>query len=358
MSLLQVNENGLFCEAGGFYVDPWRPVERAVITHAHSDHARWGSKSYLTALPGEALLRERLGAEATIRGVPYGESVEVGGVHVSLHPAGHLLGSAQVRVEHGGEVWVVSGDYKLQADPTCEPFEPVRCHVFLTESTFGLPVYRWPAPDSVFAEINAWWAANQAKGRTSVLFAYALGKSQRLLSGIDPSIGPIVMHGAIARMMPAYVAAGVRLPDVYPAEPQWIEAVRGSGLVLAPPSALNHPWLRKFGPISTGFASGWMQVRGARRWRSLDRGFVISDHADFDGLTMAIRETGADRVGVTHGFVQPFARWLAEQGWQSWTLPTRFETEDADEGETSLADDPAAESQEAERERTGKQADS
>lgn len=336
MDLLQANENGLYCVAGGFYIDPWRPVERAVITHAHSDHARWGCRSYLTALPGEVLLRERLGEEATIRGVPYGETVEIGGVHVSFHPAGHLLGSAQIRVEHHGEIWVSSGDYKLQADSTCEPFEPVKCHVFLTESTFGLPIYRWPAPESVFSEINEWWSGNQAEMRTSVLFAYALGKAQRLLSGIDPSIGPVVVHGAVARLLPAYTAAGVRLPDVNRAEPQWIQAARGCGLVIAPPSAIGHPWLRKFGAISTGFASGWMRVRGARRWRSLDRGFVISDHCDWDSLVMAIRETGAERIGVTHGFAAPFARWLIEQGWDAWVIPTRYEAEEEDEAEVLL----------------------
>lgn len=272
----------------------------------------------------------------TILGVPYGESVEVGGVLLSLHPAGHLLGSAQVRIEHRGEVWVVSGDYKLDADATCEPFEPVKCQVFLTESTFGLPIYRWRAPEEVFAEINAWWETNQKSGRTSVLFAYALGKAQRLLAGIETSLGPVVVHGAVGRMTAAYTAAGVRLPEVYQAEPQWIRAVRGRGLVLAPPSAMNHPWLRKFGPISTAFASGWMQVRGARRWRSLDRGFVISDHADWDGLLMAVREVGAERVGVTHGFSAPFSRWLNEEGWVSWVVPTRFETEDENAGEVVL----------------------
>jgi len=332
-SLLQVNEHGLYCEVGGFYVDPWQPVDQAVITHAHSDHARRGCGSYLTALPGEVLLRHRLGTGAAIRGLPYGESIQIDGVHVSFHPAGHLLGSAQVRLEHAGEIWVVSGDYKLQADPTCEPFEPVKCHVFLTEATYGLPVFRWPSPEGVFAEINDWWAGNRDAGRTSVLFGYALGKAQRLLAGVDSSLGPIVAHGAVADLVPAYVAAGVQLPEVYRAEPQWVQAVRGRGLLVAPPSAIGTPWLRKFGPICTAFASGWMQIRGTRRRRSLDRGFVLSDHADWDGLLMAVRETGAERIGVSHGFAAPLVRWLNEEGWQSWVVPTRFETEDEEEGE-------------------------
>jgi putative mRNA 3-end processing factor len=290
----------------------------------------------LTALPGEALLRERLGDSASIRGLPYGEEISINGVSVSFHPAGHLLGSAQVRIEHRGEIWVVSGDYKLQADPTCEPFEAVKCHVFLTESTYGLPIYRWPAPEDVFTEINAWWLKNQNEKRTSVLFGYALGKAQRLLAGIDPTIGPIVVHGAVARMLPAYNAGGVQLPDAYQAEAQWVQAVRGRGLVIAPPSAMNSPWLRKFGAISTAFASGWMQVRGAQRFRHLDRGFVISDHADWDALIMAVRETRAERVGVMHGFAEPLAQWLNEEGWQAWVVPTRFEAEDEDEGEVVL----------------------
>jgi putative mRNA 3-end processing factor len=334
--LLRVDACGLYCEAGDFHIDPWRPVGRAVITHAHSDHARRGSGSYLTALSGEVLLRERLGADATILGVPYGEPVTLHGTRVSLHPAGHLLGSAQVRVERGGEVWVASGDYKLQADPTCEPFEPVKCHVFFTESTYGLPVYRWPDPQRVFAEINAWWAANRDSGRTSVMFGYALGKVQRLLAGLDPSIGPILAHGAVLRLLPGYLASGVRLPEVHRADPHWIQAARGQGLVLAPPSAMGTPWLRRFGAISTAFASGWMRIRGARRWRSLDRGFVLSDHADWDGLLTAVKESGAQRIGVTHGFAAAFARWLREQGWDAWAVPARFEAEDEDEGEVPL----------------------
>ena len=188
--------HGLYCPPGDFYIDPWRPVDRAVITHAHADHARPGHAHYLAARPSEGVLRARLG-DIRLDTLAYGERLVHRGVTISLHPAGHVLGSAQVRLEHGGQVWVASGDYKVAPDPTCAPFEPVRCDTFITESTFGLPVYRWPSDDELFAQVNAWWAANAAAGRASVLACYSFGKAQRLLGGIDPSIGPVVVHGAV-----------------------------------------------------------------------------------------------------------------------------------------------------------------
>ena len=210
--LLETTGQGLYCAAGGFFVDPWRPVDRAVVTHAHADHACAGCGCYLTTRSGEGVLRARIGIDAAIDALAYGETIDQNGVTISLHPAGHILGSAQVRVEHRGEVWVVSGDYKVEPDPTCTAFEPVRCHVFVSESTFGLPVYRWPSQDAVFAAINAWWRANQDEGKASVLFGYALGKAQRLLAGIDSSIGPIACHGAVEKLNQAYRAEGIALP--------------------------------------------------------------------------------------------------------------------------------------------------
>src|SRR5579872_5965471 len=182
VALLDLRADALYCSAGDFYIDPWGAVDRAVVTHAHSDHARPGSRRYLTAGAGEALLRARLGPDVAIQSVAYGEALTLGDVRVSLHPAGHILGSAQVRIEHEGEVWVVSGDYKLAPDSTCAPFEPLRCHTFVTESTFGLPIFRWPAETEVVAAIHSWWRGNQAAGRASLLFAHALGKAQRMLS--------------------------------------------------------------------------------------------------------------------------------------------------------------------------------
>jgi putative mRNA 3-end processing factor len=325
--LLELSERGLYCAAGDFYVDPWRPVDRAVVTHAHADHARRDSNRYLTVPEGERVLRTRMGASARIETVPYGQKVTVNGVTVSLHPAGHILGSAQVRVEHGGEVWVVSGDYKTEPDPTCTAFEPVRCHTFITESTFGLPIYQWPDQASVFAEVNAWWRENAEAGKSSLLCGYALGKAQRLLAGVDASIGPIYCHGAVEACNRDYRAAGVPLPATeYAGQGERGKNFAGS-LVVAPPSALGTPYLRKFGDVSTAFASGWMLVRGQRRRRAVDRGFVLSDHADWPELFGAIKDTGCERVYVTHGSRAVMVRRLRELGYEAHALETWFEGE-------------------------------
>ncbi|MEO8227966.1 MAG: ligase-associated DNA damage response exonuclease [Gemmatimonadota bacterium] len=327
MTLLRLTDRGLYCEAGDFHVDPWAPVERAVITHAHGDHATWGCQHYLTAEPGRGVLEIRVGASGSVAAVPYGETVQFNGVRVSLHPAGHILGSSQVRVEHHGEVWVVSGDYKTDPDPTCTPFETVRCHTFITESTFGLPVYRWPAQADVLAEVNAWWRANAATGRTSLLYGYALGKAQRLIAGLDPGIGPILTHGAVERMTAAYRAEGIALPPTLYARLAETRESRRGAIVIAPPSADGSTWPRRFAPSSNAFASGWMRVRGARRRRSLDRGFTLSDHVDWPQLLAAIASSGAERVWVTHGFTGPVVRWLREHGLDAQAVATRFEGE-------------------------------
>jgi putative mRNA 3-end processing factor len=327
LDLLTLTEAGLYCPAGDFHIDPWRPVPRAVITHAHADHARPGHAAYLAARDGEKALRVRLGPDAMIETLPYGENIDMNGVRVSLHPAGHVLGSAQVRIEYRGEVWVVSGDYRIEADRTCAAFEPVRCDAFVTESTFGLPVYRWRPQAELFAEIDAWWRANQEAGRASVLFAYAFGKAQRVLAGVDASIGPIVCHGAVEPLNAAYRASGVPLPRTLRVSEiekgfDWSRA-----LVIAPPSTQSTPWLRRFGEYSDGFASGWMLIRGARRRRAVDRGFALSDHADWPGLLSAIDATGATRIFVTHGQVAVMVRWLSEQGHDARAMETRFEGE-------------------------------
>jgi len=322
--VLEVTESGLYCAAGDFYIDPWRRVNRAVITHAHADHARPGHGRYLCAAPGKPVLRTRMGGNATIETLRYGETTSIDGVTVSLHPAGHVLGSAQVRVEHRGESWVVTGDYKLEHDPTCASFEPVRCDVFVTESTFGLPVYRWPDPDSVAHEINSWWRTNRDAGRTSVILAYALGKAQRIAAIVDPSIGPVVGHGAVMKLVEAYRASGVRLPPIDRVPPRARRVGGGRALVIAPPSVLGSPWLKQFGESSVAVASGWMTVRGVRRRRNVEHGFVVSDHADFPGLLSAIEASGASRVLVTHGFSDVLARYLRERGLDAKPLATRF----------------------------------
>jgi putative mRNA 3-end processing factor len=268
-----------------------------------------------------------LGSEAPIDILRYGERLDVNGVTVSFHPAGHILGSAQVRVEYGGEVWVVSGDYKIEPDPTCAAFEAVKCNTFITEATYGLPIYRWADATEVFEQINRWWRANQERGKASMLFCYALGKAQRILAGVDSSIGPIYTHGAVENLTRDYRVAGVSLPPTAVASDMPRKTKFSDALILAPPSANGTLWLRRFGSIATGFASGWMAVRGMRRRKAIDRGFVLSDHSDWPGLLTAIRSSEAERVLVTHGYVGQMARFLQEAGVDALALSTRFEGE-------------------------------
>jgi putative mRNA 3-end processing factor len=324
--MVVVRKEGLYCVPGQFYIDPWRPVERAVITHAHGDHARYGHGHYLSAQAGVEVLKSRLG-DIHIDGLEYGASVVHNGVTISLHPAGHVLGSAQVRMECGGEVWVASGDYKVEPDRTCAPFEPVRCDTFITESTFGLPIYRWQPEQEIFDDINAWWRKNADAGRPSVLFAYAFGKAQRILSGIDRSIGPVVCHGSVEPINRVYRAGGVDLPPTVLVT-DIDKAALKRAIVIAPPSAAGSPWMKRFGDYSDAFASGWMQLRGARRRRGVDRGFVLSDHADWPGLLEAIRATEAERVIVTHGSIPVMVRWLRQIGLDAAGFDTEFGDED------------------------------
>lgn len=332
MDLIVQRPEGLYCPPGDFYIDPWRPVDRAVITHAHGDHARMGHGHYLAAAKSEGVLRSRLG-EITLQALNYGETIDHHGVRLSLHPAGHVLGSAQVRIEHGGEVWVASGDYFVSGahdeNTTCEPFEPVRCHCFVTESTFGLPIYRWLPQREVFDDINGWWRANAQAGRASLLMGYSFGKAQRILAGVDAGIGPIVVHGAVEPLNRAYREAGVALPPTHNAN-ELDKAALAKALIVAPPSVQGSPWTKRFGDYSDAFASGWMQLRGARRRRAVDRGFVLSDHADWPGLQRAIAATGAQRVIVTHGYEAIMVRWLEEQGLQAGAFETEYDDERAD----------------------------
>jgi putative mRNA 3-end processing factor len=335
--LITTTASGLYCERGDFYIDPWRPVPRAVITHAHADHARWGSERYLTSEDGRRVLQSRMGATAVIDSVAYGETIDSHGVKISLHPAGHILGSSQIRVEYAGEVWVVSGDYKVAPDNTCRPFESVQCHTFVTECTFGLPIYRWQAEQEIVTQVNAWWQKNRDDGRACVVFAYALGKAQRIIAGLDASIGPIYCHGAVERINNDYRATGVSLPPTQYAGRGNERRDWSGSIVVAPPSSIASPWLKKFGAASTAFASGWMRIRGARRRRSVERGFVLSDHADWPGLTAAILATGAERVFATHGRTTAMVRWLRERGINAAPLSTEFVGE-SDDAEVDVVD--------------------
>lgn len=329
MDLVIARPEGLYCPPGDFYIDPWRPVERSVITHGHGDHARNGNRHYLTASPGAGILRSRLGADINLQTLDYGQRLDHGGVILSLHPAGHVLGSAQVRLEYRGEVWVASGDYKVEPDGTCAPFEPVRCHTFITESTFGLPIYRWEPQQQIFDQINAWWRENITLGKASVLFCYSFGKAQRILHGLDPSLGPILVHGAVEPLNRVYREAGVALPaTLHASEMDKHDPRMRQALILAPPSAAGSSWMRRFGDYSDAFASGWMRLRGTRRRRGVDRGFVLSDHADWPGLLWAIEQTGAQRVMVTHGSVAVLVRYLCERGLDAQAFVTEYGDED------------------------------
>lgn len=328
MSLLTFNENGIYCARADVYIDPWKPVNKAIITHAHADHARPGSASYMTHKDSVPIMRYRLGDQIRVDGVEYGATKLINGVEISLHPAGHIAGSAQVRVACKGEVWVVSGDYKLQAYPYARSFEPVSCHHFITESTFGLPVYRWPDQDEVFRDIREWWTQNREQGRVSVLGAYSLGKAQRIIAGLADSGWPIFTHGAVENSNEVLREQGLDIPLTTRVSDDVKRGDLAGSLVICPPSAIGSAWMRKLGKVSTGFCSGWMLLRGTRRRRAADRGFVLSDHADWPGLNEAVIATGAENIYVTHGYKDVFARWLREEhGLNASVVDTLYEGE-------------------------------
>jgi putative mRNA 3-end processing factor len=323
--LVVARPEGLYCPRGDFYIDPWRPVAQAVITHGHADHARVGMRRYHCTRAGLPILQWRLGEAQDYAAYDYGEPFTIGDARISLHPAGHVLGSAQVRIEVDGEVWVVSGDYKRQPDPTCAPFEVVRCDTFITEATFGLPVYRWPDTAEVACEIVAWRDECAARGEAAIVYAYSLGKAQRLLAELAPLTDrPAWLHGAMAAGAQIYRAAGITLlPTAAVADAPDGEKFAGQ-LVIAPPSAAGSAWLRRFPRAQQAFASGWMRLRGNRRRRNYDRGFVVSDHADWPALLATVRETGAQRVIATHGETAALVRVLNDAGIATGVFATEY----------------------------------
>jgi putative mRNA 3-end processing factor len=323
MALIDFTDKGLYCAQGNFYIDPWAPVEKAVITHGHSDHARWGSQSYLCHHYTKPILELRLGPNS-YQTVEWNETVLMNGVKVSFHPAGHVIGSSQIRVEYNGEVWVVSGDYKVTNDGISGQFEPVKCNTFITESTFGLPIYKWKSQEEIYNNIQQWILKNQQQGKTSVLTAYSLGKAQRVMQAIAAVTDKIYVHGAIWNVHDTLVKAGWDLPNVKRVmfdTPK--EEFKGS-VIVAPPSADGSLWMKKFTPYSVGVCSGWMQVRGNARRRNVDAGFVLSDHADWEGLLQAVKATGAQKVFVTHGFQAAFSRYLNEIGIDAGEVNTQY----------------------------------
>ncbi len=316
-ALIQLRPEGLYCPAGDFHIDPWRPVPRALITHGHADHARSGMGAYDCAEEGLAIVRHRLADPDRLTGWRYGERRCIGAVEVSFHPAGHILGSAQIRIDDGRSCWVVTGDYKRAADATCAPFEVVPCDVLISEATFALPCYRWPPLDAVVDQIVAWWDECARAGRPALLLCYALGKAQRLLAAIGERYGEqrcVYLHGAMTELVRLYREAGVAMaPTALVSEEPRQHDFAGE-LILAPPSAAGSPWMKRLRNASTAFASGWMLLRGNRRRRGFDRGFVLSDHADWPALQATVRECGAQKVYATHGQSAAWVRYLNEQG--------------------------------------------
>jgi len=337
MALIEFSDKGLYCKTGNFYIDPWKPVDKAVITHAHSDHARIGSKYYLCHTQCKPLLQLRLG-DNNYQTVEWEETVLMNGVKVSLHPAGHMIGSSQIRVEHNGEVWVISGDYKIEDDGLSGKFEPVKCNTFITESTFGLPIYNWKPQHEIFQNIKDWVCKNREANKTSVFIAYSLGKAQRLLQCLPETGLPIFVHGAVWNAHDAIVKSGFSLPDVKHITYDMPKEQYLGNIVIAPSGAEASPWIKRFTPYAVGICSGWMQVRGNIRRRNADAGFVLSDHADWKGLLAAIKETGAQKVFVTHGFQSILARYLNENGIEAAEVKTEYGNEE-EENSTVVAEE-------------------
>ncbi|GAA5030255.1 DNA ligase-associated DEXH box helicase [Marivirga lumbricoides] len=329
-SLIQFTESGIYCQQGNFYIDPWQEVDRALITHAHADHARPNHHNYLAHHLSAPIMKLRLGDSINLQTTDYGTTTHINGVKVSFHPAGHIPGSAQIRLEYKGRVCVVSGDYKMEDDGLSEAFEPVKCNEFVTESTFGLPIYQWQNQQLVYEEINEWWRKNKSENKTSVIFAYALGKAQRILTNVDPTIGRILTHGAVENVNEVFRSNGMKLPETYRVTKETPKSDFTGSLIIATPASIGTPWMRKFAPFSTGIASGWMMLRGTRRRKAADRGFVLSDHADWNGLIKAVEATGAEKIYATHGYSDVFSKYLQDKGMDATRVESLFEGESLD----------------------------
>lgn len=330
MALIEFTNKGIYCKQGDFYIDPWKPVNLAVTTHGHADHVKWGNNAYLCHELTKPILEQRLGADLHIETLPYHKGININGVKVSLFPAGHVIGSAQVRLEYKGEICVVSGDYKVEYDGISTAFEPIKCHSFVSESTFGLPIYKWKPQEMVFDEIKNWISDNHEQQKTSVLVAYSLGKAQRLIKNLA-DYTDIYVHNSIANLNERFIHAGVDLPETIRITADIKKEALQKGIVIVPPALADGKWIKNLQSAATGVCSGWMQVRAGRRWRAADAGFALSDHADWPGLLAAIKATAAEKVYVTHGFVSTFSKYLNEIGIPSEEVVTRYGNEEEEE---------------------------
>lgn len=325
--MLKFTPKGIYCIPGRFYIDPWKPVDFALITHGHADHARWGMKKYLCHHFTVPILKSRISKDISVQGIEYNENILINGVKVSFHPAGHIIGSAQIKLEYKGKIVVISGDYKVQNDGLTTPFEVLKCHEFITESTFGLPIYNWSTIEKQNEQLQNWVLTNQSNGKTSVFVGYSLGKAQRIMKAVE-GIAPINVHYSIGKLNEAYESVGIHLPEYSIMDLREDVKYLDKGIAIVPPSLLDSNVIRKIPNRATAICSGWMQVRGAKRWRSADAGFAISDHADWNGLLEAIKATEAEKVYVTHGQTAVFSKYLNEIGIHAEELKTEFGSDD------------------------------
>lgn len=331
-TFIKLTNKGLYCVPGKFYLDPWKPVEMAVISHGHGDHARWGMKKYLCHTYTEPILRLRIGEDISIQTAAYGEKININGVQVSLHPAGHIIGSSQIRMEYKGYVIVFSGDYKTDNDGLSTPFELQKCNEFITESTFGLPIYNWLTPAEYASQMQSWVTQNQTNGKTSVFIGYSLGKAQRIMQSVQGS-GKIYVHQSIGRLNEGIESVGIDLPEYETINLHENAKETDGQIVILPPALFDSNVIKKIPNRATAICSGWMQVRGSRRWRSADAGFAISDHADWNSLIATVKGTEAEKVYVTHGQTAVFSKYLNEIGIDAVELKTIFGDEEAGEKE-------------------------
>ena len=327
--LIKFTNKGIYCPIADIYIDPWKPVKRALITHGHSDHARPGMRSYLATKKAVPVIKHRLGSGIDIQGIEYNETITINGVDFSFHPAGHIIGSAQIRLSYKGEIWVISGDYKIENDGLATPFEPIKCHHFITESTFGNPAFNWKPQSEVIDEINEWWSENKSNKSTSIISAYSLGKAQRLIHNIDHSIGQIYCHTAVQNVNEIIKSQGIDIKFTKSVNVLKPKDSAGS-LIIIPPGAITDKWLKQFKQARTASASGWMAIRGTRRRSPVDRGFVLSDHADWNGLNDAVKNTGAENIYVTHGYTNIYSKYLSELGFNAKIVETEFTGEQSD----------------------------